>query len=353
MHWVVVGILFVAIGAPTAALMLDRIRDYPAPKFFKTQGLFALVVFLAITIYALVTGSPLLQLIIWGIVGGLVATIALDIVRLIGVRLEQFPMDMPRMFGAMTLGVAPVLPKHVMAKLVVLAADLHENERKEMLRPRILAISRLPKDERLGFVSMMYNGLNKLAPEKRQAFLATQIALLSELTSENRQAMLAAMDYVMRESSHKPMSVTPFSPSGAFRRGLMPKIPMEIFRHLVNPAMSEAAAEKQVSIRKIIVAGYLWHFINGATYSLAYTLLFGAGSWPLAIAWGIFVWLVMMIGMPNMMPMIKLPYPRFTIVPFIAHIAMAIPIGYFALTFITPEASAFSLLAALVEALSR
>ncbi len=38
----------------------------------------------------------------------------------------------------------------------------------------------------------------------------------------------------------------------------------------------------------------------------------------------------------QMMPMIKFPYPRFLLVPFFAHIAMAIPIGFFALTFVTP-----------------
>ena len=47
MHWIPTGILFVAIGAPTAALILDRIKDYPAPRFFKTQGAIALAVFIA------------------------------------------------------------------------------------------------------------------------------------------------------------------------------------------------------------------------------------------------------------------------------------------------------------------
>jgi len=76
---------------------------------------------------------------------------------------------------------------------------------------------------------------------------------------------------------------------------------------------------------------------------MAYTLLFGSGSWLLAFAWCTFVWLVMMVGMPKMMPMIHLPYPKFMIVPLLAHWAMAIPIGYFALNFVDPAVSASSL----------
>lgn len=92
--------------------------------------------------------------------------------------------------------------------------------------------------------------------------------------------------------------------------------------------------------------GYLWHAINGATYGIAYTLLFGSGSWLLAFGWGTFVWSVMMASMPKMMPMVKLSYPKFMVIPLIAHLAMAMPISYFALSYVTPGASATSLLGA-------
>jgi hypothetical protein len=102
----------------------------------------------------------------------------------------------------------------------------------------------------------------------------------------------------------------------------------------------------------VILVGYLWHFINGATYGMAYTLLFGRGSWPLVFAWGTLVWLVMMVGMPKMMPMIRLPYPRFTIVPLLAHWTMAVAIGYFALNFIPSTADNYTIQTAILRGLS-
>lgn len=112
-----------------------------------------------------------------------------------------------------------------------------------------------------------------------------------------------------------------------------------------------AAQEARVSMSSMILVGYLWHFINGAMYGIAYTLFFGTGSWPLAFAWGTFVWLVMMVDMPKMMPMIKLPYPRFTIVPLPARWTMAIAIDYFALNFIPSTVDNYTILAALLVGL--
>ena len=328
------------IGAPTGALMLDRLKGFPAPRFIKTQGLPALAVFLIVTAYASVTGSPLTELILWGLIGGLVATVALDVVRLIGVRFGAFPADMPRIFGSMALGSAPYLPKHLMANMVSMLSQLPNGPRKDMMEPRIKAMARMPAKERLTFLTLIYNGLMKLGQAERERMLKTQIEIVSSLPPEERMRMMEAMDEVMRGSGpHNPAP----NPIPAFRAGLMPKLPMSMFRVLIAKALPLAAQEKGRTMGQVLSAGYLWHFINGATYGIAYTLLFGQGSWLLAFGWGTFVWLVMMAGMPKMMPMVQLPYPKFMVVPLIAHWAMAIPIGYFALAFVTPEAPASSL----------
>ena len=190
------------------------------------------------------------------------------------------------------------------------------------------------------FLGMMYNGLVKLPPGDKEAVMRTQIGVISSLGPDERMAMMQTMDEVM--GGGVTMNPPP-DPAPAFRAGLMPKIPMSIFRKLIANALPQAAAEKSRTMGQVLSAGYLWHFINGATYGIAYTLLFGRGTWLLAFGWGTFVWLVMMIVMPKMMPMVQLPYPKFMIVPLLAHWAMAIPIGYFALTFVSPEASAGSL----------
>lgn len=350
MDWLPAAITFVLIGAPTAALMLDRIKGYPAPRFFKTQGVLAAVAFVAILAYLLYVHNPASSLILWGAAGGLVATVALDIVRLAGVKLGQFPMDMPQMFGAMALGVAPRIPKNVMASMVSMISELPDGERRRMLEPRVRAIATLPDNEREGFLSMMLSGIQRLPPEKRQAVMGTQIAILSQLPGKERQSILRTMDKLLA-ANPTPLVSGAFAPDAPFRRGVMPKIPMRIFRELAPKALPMAAQEAQVSMSRIILVGYLWHFINGATYGMAYTLLFGRGSWPLAFAWGTFVWLVMMVGMPKMMPMIKLPYPRFMIVPLLAHWAMAVPIGYFALNFIPLTAASYTILAAFLHGL--
>ncbi len=328
------------IGAPTGALMLDRLGKLPAPRFFKTQGLPALIVFLIVTGYAVTTGNPLSNLILWGLVGGLVATVALDVVRLIGVSIGAFPADMPRLFGSMALGSAPYLPKHVMANMVAMLSKMPEGIRRQMMEDRIRAIAKMPPNERRMFLGMMYNGLMKLPPGDKEEVMKTQIGVISSLPPEERMAVMQTMDEVMGGGA--TMNPPP-NPIPAFRAGLMPKIPMSIFRKLVDNAVPQAAAEKGRTMGQVLFAGYLWHFINGVTYGIAYTLLFGHGTWLLSFGWTTFVWLVMMIGMPKMMPMVKLPYPKFAIVPLLAHWAMAIPIGYFALTFVTPGASAGSL----------
>ncbi len=51
----------------------------------------------------------------------------------------------------------------------------------------------------------------------------------------------------------------------------------------------------------------------------------------MALAWGLFIWAGMMVAMPIMMPAIRFPMPGFLVVPFVAHVVMAGPIGYFAL----------------------
>ncbi len=344
--WPLWVLSLVAIGAPTGALMLDRMGKMSAPRFFKTQGLPALIVFLIITVYASLTGKPLANLIAWGLVGGLAGTVTLDIVRLLGVSVGAFPMDMPKMFGSMALGSAPYLPKQVMASMVAMLSKMPEESRKSMMLERIKAMAKMPPRERKMFVSMIYNGMMKLPEQDKQAVMKTQIEIVSGLPQDERMAMMEAMDEAMAGGvSTNP----PPNPVPAFRAGLMPRIPMGIFRKLVDKALPAAANEKGLAMSRVVFTGYLWHFINGATYGIAYTLLFGRGSWLLALGWGTFVWLVMMASMPKMMPMVKLPYPKFMVVPLLAHWAMAIPIGYFALAFITPAGSASSLFGFLLK----
>jgi len=121
---------------------------------------------------------------------------------------------------------------------------------------------------------------------------------------------------------------------------------MRAFNEVADEVFRPTLSEGRRSFGAVLAAGYLYHFVNGITYAGAYFMLFGRGSWALAFAWGVFVWLVMMVAMPRMMPMIRFP-KWFPVVPFLAHLAMAVPIGYVGQTFISPEASDTSLVSGL------
>ena len=330
--WILWVPLFLLLGAPTAMLMLDRIRGLPAPKFLRTQGIPALVLFVAITIYLVAWGHPLAGLIVWGLVGGLVAGIALDAVRLPGVRLGAFPMDMPLMFGMIILGLAPAFQRNILANMVVRVAEMSEGQRRRFMERRISFMGTAPEGVRRMMLSGMPEGLSRLPEEKRMMMRKLQMEILASVPGDSRRNIMATMDTL----GGNPSGIVK---NGGGMAGLrVPQIPMAVFRSLEKRARPETLEQSNVGPGKVGTAGYTWHFVNGATYGIAFTLLFGHGSWALAILWGVFVWAIMMITMPKMMPMIKFPYPKFLLVPLIAHIAMAIPIGFFALTFVTPAA---------------
>ncbi|MFQ5870581.1 MAG: hypothetical protein ACE5IB_00260 [Candidatus Geothermarchaeales archaeon] len=332
-NWVFWVPMFLLLGAPTAMLMLDRIQGLPAPKFLRTQGIPALGLFTLLATYLAVVGDSLFDLVLWGLVGGLVATVALDAVRLVGVRLGAFPMDMPTMFGLISLGLAPAFQRNILANMVARVADMPEDQRKQFMVERIHFMGAAPERTRRMMLSGMSEGLSRLPEEKRMIMRRIQMEILASSPGRVRRNIMATMDAL---SSGSPSS-GPKEDRAA--RGLkMPQIPMSVFRSLEGKARPQTIEESSSSLAKVLTAGYLWHFVNGATYGIAYTFIFGQGSWALAILWGVFIWVVMMASMPKMMPMIKFPFPKFMLVPLIAHIAMAVPIGFFALAFVSPEA---------------
>ncbi|MDE1852842.1 MAG: hypothetical protein KGI38_03735 [Thaumarchaeota archaeon] len=339
-NWPLWVLALLSIGAPSAILTLDRAKDIQASGLMKKMGLPAFVLFILLLGYSYAVGDPIFTLLVWGAVGGLLGTITLDAVRLTGLRLRAFPLDMPVMFGLMSLGIAPKLPRHVMANMVATASAMPDEKRMEMMEPRIRAMSELAPPERKLFMSMMLDGINRLPGERKDRMFKTQLEVISSLPEEKRLAMMRTMDELTMGVRDPGGLSAPVSPMAVFRRGAMPMLSLSMGRDLLAKAIPETLNEEGATLGKVRAAGYAWHFVNGATYGMAFTLLFGMGSWPWVLAWGLFVDLVMMVGMPPMMPMIRLPYPRFLVVPYLAHLAMAVPIGYFALSYVSPIAAA-------------
>jgi len=337
MNWLLWILVFVSLGVPAGSLMIDRIFGIPARSLWKYWGPPSLVLSGGGLIVALITGNPLAELILWGVVGGGLGTAALDVVRLFGHHvLRAFPLDMPQMFGTIAYGLAPQLQRNLMGQMVRFLADLPEERRRPMLAERLQAIARLREPLRLAVIGTMQRGLAQLPEDRRQGIMATRMSLMAELAPDQRRTLMATMDAAMAGQA-PPVYAQP--------RGL-PKVPMALIRGLMAAALPQTWAEAGLSPGKLVLAGYLWHFSVGISFAITYNLLFGHGTWALAFGWGIFIWLGMMIAMPPMVPLVKFPW-WFPIVPFIAHIAMAIPFGYVALNWLGPAAHAVSLVGAL------
>ena len=337
MNWLLWILILISLGVPAGSLTIDRIFGIPARLQWKYWGIPSAILFAGGLIIALITGNPLAELMLWGGVSGILATAALDGVRLFGHHLlRAFPLDMPQMFGTIAYGLAPQLQRNLMGQMVKFLADAPEDQRRMMLAERLPAIAGLREPLRLAVVGAMQRGLMQLPAAQRQTMLNMQMGLLAELAAEQRRAIMAAMDAAMAGQA-RPVYAQP--------RGL-PQIPMALARRFMAAAIPQTWREARLSPAKPIWAGYVWHFIIGITFAISYNMLFGHGSWALAYGWGIFIWLAMMVAMPLMMPLVKFP-AWFPAVPFIAHLAMAIPIGYVALNFLSPAAHAASLSGAL------
>ena len=341
MNWLLWIVLLIPVGIPVGSLTLDRIFGIPAQKQWVVLGIPSVVVFVGALIYALAVGDPVAQLVGWGALAGVLGTVLLDAVRLTGVRFGAFPADMPQLFGTIALGLAPQFQRNMMHEMVALTAGLPEHERQAALEARLQALARMPAQRRQGVMAGMMAGLARLPDERRQAMLQTQMGILSELPGGERRALMATMDAVMSRAGSDAGMLPYAQPRG------MPRIPMATFRRFASCALPRTWEEAGVSKGTVLAAGYLWHFVMGATsLGIPYTLLVGQGSWGWAILWGIFVWLMMMVLMPPMMPMVRFPC-WFPVVPFIAHIAFAVPFALVSLYLISDTAHLHSLLGAL------
>lgn len=322
MHWALWILAFAIINIPILTLLADRILAVPAPRVIKYVWGPSTMVLVGVLLIANRTDPNLLELLKWGLIGGVVATVALDVVRLFGHHvLKAFPVDMPQVFGMLALGLGPKLQEHMIAGLVGRMAEADAGMQRKMLAERLTAMARLPEPVRISVARAMRKGLAVLPDERRLGLMQTQMALLAELPGDLRRPVMRAMDLAMRDGAR---------PAYAQPRGL-PRVPMHVARELLQDALPRAAAEVRTPHAKVLLTGYGWHLLNGLGFGLAYTLLFGSGTWLLALGWGVFIWAGMMAAMPIMMPTIRFPMPGFLIVPFIAHIVMAIPIGYYAL----------------------
>ncbi|MFV1858780.1 MAG: hypothetical protein ACC647_05440 [Anaerolineales bacterium] len=338
MNWLLWILAIVSLGVPVGSLTFDRMFGIPARLLWRYWGIRSLIAFIVALIGGLITGNAIVELILWGIVSGILASAALDVVRLFGHHvLKVFPLDMPQMFGTIAYGLAPQLQRNLMGQMVKFMSEASEGRRHRMLAERLPVIAGFREPLRLSVVGAMQNGLAQLPEDLRQAVMTSQMGVLAEMDADQRRTIMATMDAAMNGKG-KPVYPQP--------RGL-PKLPMRVVRGFMSAALPQTWREAGLPSGKPILAGYVWHFIIGTTFAISYNLVFGNGTWTLAFVWGIFIWATMMVTMPPMMPLVKFPWPKFAIVPLVAHLFLAVPIGYVALNLLSPAANVASLLGAL------
>jgi len=98
----------------------------------------------------------------------------------------------------------------------------------------------------------------------------------------------------------------------------------------------------------VLLSGYTYHFLNGATFGLMYALLAGKARWGWGVAWGLFFELGMMTLPP--VAMMTGPFgifgfwPKLFIASFIAHIVFGAILGVLAERWVRHRGTIFSLL---------
>lgn len=98
----------------------------------------------------------------------------------------------------------------------------------------------------------------------------------------------------------------------------------------------------------VLLTGYIYHFLNGATFGLMYTLLAGRAHWLWGLVWGLFFELGMMVLPP--VPMMAGPFgiygfwPGLFIASLIAHVVFGIILGWLAQRWVRDRGTILSLL---------
>ncbi len=104
-----------AAAVPSQMLLLDVLGKLPAPKTLRFIGVPAFIVFIALLSFFATGHNVLFAAVTLGIAAGILATLALDSIRIPGYLLGWMPMDLPMRFGTMVLGLDPKLKLRVMS----------------------------------------------------------------------------------------------------------------------------------------------------------------------------------------------------------------------------------------------
>jgi len=122
-----------------------------------------------------------------------------------------------------------------------------------------------------------------------------------------------------------------------------PRLPVKVIRGFARPTLNEVLDKNKVSVWKVRLAGYLWHYSNGASFGIAHAILFGKGPWLFTIGFGLLLATVFLTILRKLVPPMKPGY-KLPAVVFLAHGVVILVLGVLTQNFVTPAGDSESFL---------
>lgn len=163
MNWALFVVLLGWSAVPSGLLLADRILDVDSRTVLRRAGVPFVVATAALLVITGIAAPAYIELVAWGALVGLLGTVTLDIVRLIGVKAGAFPLDMPLVFGFMAYGRARLLQSRVMSE--VLRDAVRSGRIKEFIGERIGRFPDLSERRRINAAAAMMGAVARLVTE--------------------------------------------------------------------------------------------------------------------------------------------------------------------------------------------
>ncbi len=116
------------------------------------------------------------------------------------------------------------------------------------------------------------------------------------------------------------------SPATLLNKKGFPSLPVTVIRDFARPTLKELLQENKTPLRKVRLAGYAWHYSNGASFGIAHAVLFGRGSWPLTVGFGLTLAIVFLLIIQFLVPPMRLGI-KLPVVVLLAHVGVILVIG--------------------------
>lgn len=153
--------------------------------------------------------------------------------------------------------------------------------------------------------------------------------------------MLGMMPKVMGHVNERMAAGVPASE--LLNKKGFPSLQVSVIRRFALPSLEEVLKESKVSLLKVRLTGYLWHYSNGVAFGIADATLFGRDQWALTIGFGLTLALVFLAIIRFLVPPMALGV-KLPLVVLLAHLAVILVLGLVAHSLISSAGDSQTLL---------